>query len=134
LWDAETGAKLDTLYGHTGSVESAAFSPDGSQVVTAAADNTVRIWLLDPLVLMPSEKRQPYVCRDRLIGAQSFSEEEMQDPILRGREDLRNPCNRVGPLSFEFYRRAVVDLVQGVRTHFAAAFRWLGQPKEEAPN
>ena len=80
-------------------VYSAAFSPDGSRVVTASADNTARIWLLDPIILMEPGERDAYVCRERLIGAQSFTDEEMQDPILRGRDDLRNPCDRVGPLS-----------------------------------
>jgi hypothetical protein len=55
---------------------------------------------------MKSSERRDYVCRERLIGAQSFTDEEMQDPILRGRDDLRNPCDRVGPLSFEYYYRA----------------------------
>ena len=32
------------LRGHSFSVESAAFSPDGSRIVTASSDNTARIW------------------------------------------------------------------------------------------
>ena len=34
----------DVLQGHTGSVYSAAFSPDGERVVTASGDNTARLW------------------------------------------------------------------------------------------
>jgi len=33
-----------TLHGHTGYVSSAAWSPDGKQIVTASADETARIW------------------------------------------------------------------------------------------
>ncbi len=33
-----------TLEGHTGSVQAASFSPDGTRVVTASADKTARIW------------------------------------------------------------------------------------------
>ncbi len=118
VWDATTGAALATLSGHTGGVNSAAFSPDGTRVVTASRDKTARIWQLDPLVLMSPDQRQDYVCRERLIGAQSFTDDEMQDPILRGREDLRNPCERVGPLSLAYYWRAAVDLVTTIRGAF----------------
>ena len=34
MWDAKTGAELLTLKGHTGGVDSASFSPDGSRIVT----------------------------------------------------------------------------------------------------
>ena len=38
MWQSET------LQGHSGSVSSAKFSPDGAQIVTASDDNTARIW------------------------------------------------------------------------------------------
>jgi WD40 repeat protein len=44
VWDAETGALLATLSGHTSLVTSAAFSPDGTRVATSSADNTARLW------------------------------------------------------------------------------------------
>ena len=109
LWDARTGAAL-ALSGRTDQVNSAVFSPDGGRVVTASQDNTARIWLLDPIILMQPDERRNYVCRERLIGAQSFTDVEMQDPILRGRDDLRNPCDRVGPLSFQYYLDAANNL------------------------
>jgi hypothetical protein len=28
----------------------------------------------------------------------------MQEPILRGHDELRNPCDRVGPFSLDYYR------------------------------
>jgi len=34
-----------------------------------------------------------------------FSVEELRNPILRGREDLRNPCQRRGPLSIEYWKQ-----------------------------
>jgi hypothetical protein len=35
----------------------------------------------------------------------------MQEPILRGHDELRNPCDRVGPLSLDCYRRAAAIAV-----------------------
>ena len=97
-------------------MESAAFSADGTRIVTASEDRTARIWRIDPLVLMPADQRQDYVCRERLIGAQSFTDEEMQDAILRGRNDLRNPCGRIGPLSLAYYWRAAVGAAKTIRS------------------
>ena len=39
LWDAATGAVLQTLEGHSGSVSSVAFSPDSKVVLTLSVSN-----------------------------------------------------------------------------------------------
>jgi WD40 repeat protein len=44
IWDANSGALLKTLEGHTKSVNSANFSADGQFIMSASYDDTVRIW------------------------------------------------------------------------------------------
>jgi dipeptidyl aminopeptidase/acylaminoacyl peptidase len=44
VWDAGTGDTLVVFHGHEDPVSSAAFSPDGTRIVTASADGTARIW------------------------------------------------------------------------------------------
>jgi len=44
LWDAETGAALGRLSGHTGQIRGLAFSADGQQLATSSCDNQVKLW------------------------------------------------------------------------------------------
>jgi WD40 repeat protein len=45
VWDAALGKELVTLYGHTGSVASVSWSPDGARLASfSAADGTSKIW------------------------------------------------------------------------------------------
>jgi WD40 repeat protein len=44
IWDAAGGKEIAMLRGHQSWVRSAAFSPDGSCIVTASWDGTARIW------------------------------------------------------------------------------------------
>ena len=44
VWDAATGACLQTLKGHGGKVTSVGFSADGTRIVSGGDDKSVRVW------------------------------------------------------------------------------------------
>ncbi|MBA2307119.1 hypothetical protein H0W26_03235, partial [Candidatus Dependentiae bacterium] len=44
VWDVKTGQQLHILQGHTKPVSSAAFSPDGTTILTGSEDNKARLW------------------------------------------------------------------------------------------
>lgn len=65
------------------------------------------MWNVTWASLVRGETLRSRVCAEKLIGAQSFTDAELEDPILRGidRHDAidRNPCLRRGPLHWEYY-------------------------------
>ncbi len=44
IWNAQTGALIITLEGHTALLDIAIFSPDGTKIVTVSRDKTAKIW------------------------------------------------------------------------------------------
>ena len=44
VWDAASGQELLTLKGHTGSVTSVAWGPDGKRLATGSWDRTAKVW------------------------------------------------------------------------------------------
>ena len=53
LWDANTGTLINTLTGHTLSVNSVAFNPDGTILATGSSDGTILLWGLTPTTVPP---------------------------------------------------------------------------------
>src|SRR5438552_2474111 len=44
IWDARSGQEVLTLKGHTTSVQSVAFSPDGTRLASGSLDKTMKVW------------------------------------------------------------------------------------------
>ncbi|KAK4068839.1 hypothetical protein Purlil1_13701 [Purpureocillium lilacinum] len=44
MWDAATGACVQTLKGHSDSVDSVAFSADGLRLASSSSDKTIKVW------------------------------------------------------------------------------------------
>jgi WD40 repeat protein len=44
IWDARSGQMLSTFSGHDDSVDTCAFSPDGTHIASASADGMLKLW------------------------------------------------------------------------------------------
>ncbi len=47
LWSVESQKEITTLQGHSWSVTSVAFSPDGKYLASGSYDNTVKLWSVE---------------------------------------------------------------------------------------
>ena len=71
-----SGKEIAVLRGHDISVNSVAFSPDGTRMVTASVDHTARLW--DALLqTMSAEDLLAEVCT-RLAGRTKLTRDEMR--------------------------------------------------------
>ncbi|OJA13325.1 hypothetical protein AZE42_12479 [Rhizopogon vesiculosus] len=55
IWDVGTGMLIERLRGHTDSVYSVAFTPDGKGLVSGSLDNTLKYWDINGLVAKREE-------------------------------------------------------------------------------
>ena len=53
LWDVATGSRITTLEGHSGSVEHAAFWPDGATLASGSDDGTMLLWDMQRVLVRP---------------------------------------------------------------------------------
>jgi hypothetical protein len=121
IWDADSGKEIALLQADTGPAPSAGFSPDGTRVLTKSLDAIAR-WDVTWATLVRGDDLRKRVCAEKLVGlAQEFTDDELEDPILRGidKDDpvARNPCLRRGPLSLDYWTRLPGQLWRSLRGH-----------------
>jgi len=44
VWDAQTGQETLPLKGHSSTVMSVSFSPDGKRIVSGSRDHSLKVW------------------------------------------------------------------------------------------
>ncbi|KAK6536048.1 hypothetical protein TWF281_000294 [Arthrobotrys megalospora] len=59
IYDATTGATVNTFVGHNAPISSMAFSPSGNTVISGSLDLTVRVWELETTVTTSMPPRPP---------------------------------------------------------------------------
>jgi hypothetical protein len=102
---AEASALRLVLQGHTDTVVSASFSPDGARIVTASSDRTARLWDAEWLAALHGAELVHRACEEKLVpGVKLFTPEDAADPILFGLAGT-TPCERSGPLSLRYWTR-----------------------------
>jgi WD40 repeat protein len=103
LWEARTGNQIASLPIAEDKYWDAAFDDDDMQVVLTQGGE-LRRWNISLAIRYRSSELRDHVCRDRLIGAQSFTVADADNPILSGLEGS-NPCDRRGIFSAPYWRR-----------------------------
>jgi WD40 repeat protein len=77
VWDAATGQEIRSFKGHTNSIFSVAFSPEGKRILTGSADKTAKVW--------DAEKGQDVLSLNGTSGPVTFSPDGKR--ILTGSND-----------------------------------------------
>ena len=114
VWDHYSRRPIMILKAHTEWVRAAAYHPAGRSILTASDDGTAAIWDASWLTVYGGVLRDR-ICSEKLRGAEEFTLEELEDPVLTNVAlvdgPARNPCLRRGPFSWEYWARLVAPLL-----------------------
>jgi hypothetical protein len=79
--------------------------PHSRWLAAVAEEGDVYLWSISSLISETGVELAEAVCRSVLLNeaASTFEHAELEAAVLAGNERLRNPCRRVGPLSWRFW-------------------------------
>jgi hypothetical protein len=117
LWDTVSGKEIAVL-GDSYLLTDIVIGPNARRVKGVSMDSMVRQWDTVWAMTVTGDELRERVCSEALVGAaQEFDAAELEDPILRGTNDViaRNPCLRRGPLSLDYWTRLAGDSWRSLR-------------------
>ncbi len=82
--DPADGRERTRLRGHTGPILAAAFSPDGTRIVTSSRDATIKLWDADgrELMTLPTDGREPVHLRFSADGARLVAADDAANILI----------------------------------------------------
>ncbi len=89
IWNATTGEAIATLQGHTDTVRAASFSPDGTRILTASEDRTVKIWAASGELHQALIRARNGSCLDASFRQNTLGEAPTE---AQRKEDACNAC------------------------------------------
>ena len=98
----KSNQSLIDLHGHTQTVLSANYSPDGKRIVTASYDDTARIWYAEPWKIedYPGYDSMPFIQRYNLWRVkQKEGVEKVLNQLKSQRSTLAAVTNRINQTS-----------------------------------
>lgn len=134
LWNARTGARVVTLTGHTDSIHSLAFSPNGRTLASWSEDGTVKLWSMRSLQLErtmpinPGLTAAPPPFGDRLLFSPD-GQTLAADALIASVENT--PSYDLSPYSVRLFnvttgesQQALPDLYSALPFHFTDDGQW----------